>query len=384
MKDYRVFAVSVQGFNHKKEGQEKECQDYSLAIRIGKHHYEVFTGDRPCSEQKKQNPLKPKPYCCIAIVADGHGGDVFFRSAYGSKFASESARYCFSDFFRSMKKTPKESDLHQLIRSIVKTWNEKAKADFDGKPFGNSELSSLPEKTRKKYELAEDYRNAYGTTLIATGLCENYWFGIHIGDGRCVILKKDGTFEQPIRWDPRCYMNVTTSICDDDAAEGARIFMSDEKPAAIFLCSDGIDDSFPVNDNEKHLAKFFRALTIDFANKEFNTVYNDITNSLPVMSEKGSGDDMSIAGIIDTELLKQLVPILENQIKEEKITSEEIIGGQNNSDNIEKELPVDSREKIEESGLAEIEKAKIRTKDNSAYLDNGSNNTLGSNIDTNV
>jgi hypothetical protein len=317
----KVFAVTVQGNNHIDSG--KECQDYSLAVHGDKYFYETCVGKDYTWERKKQPLLNAKPLCCMVIVADGHGGDAYFRSDKGSQFAAESARNCIAEFLRTKKNLPLENEVIQLVRSVIKTWNDRIQADLDMKPFGNSELSVLPEKIKAKYLGGEDPRHAYGTTLIAAVTCENYWFGFHIGDGRCTVLNIDGSFSQPIPWDDRCFLNATSSICDDDAAERARVYIATDKPIAIFVCSDGIEDSYPVNDNDKYLAKFYRALAVSFAEQGFDTVYADIKKTLPIMSKKGSGDDMSLAGIFDTKTLDQITPVLKRDIAD--IKKEELI-----------------------------------------------------------
>ncbi|MDR1149038.1 MAG: protein phosphatase 2C domain-containing protein [Spirochaetaceae bacterium] len=316
MDNKRIFAVTVQGSNHLASG--KECQDYSIAVHGDKYFYETCIGKDDTWECWKQPLIKPKPFCCMAIVADGHGGDAYFRSSRGSQFAAESARNCIVEFLHTKKKQPSENEVKQLVRSVIKTWNDRVQEDFAAKPFGNSELGVLPDKLKAKYLAGEDPRHAYGTTLIAAVITENYWFGFHIGDGRCTILNNDGSFSQPIPWDDRCFLNITSSICDDDAAERARVYIDTIKPIAIFVCSDGIEDSYPINDNDKYLAKFYRALAVSFSEQDFDAVYADIKETLPIMSKKGSGDDMSLACIFDVITLGQIIPILKRDMADQK------------------------------------------------------------------
>jgi serine/threonine protein phosphatase PrpC len=321
MDNIKVFAVSVQGDNHKKT--DKECQDYSIAIRSEKKFYEHFIGEQSTWERKKQDRLRVKPQCCIAIVADGHGGDEFFRSSKGAQFAAESTRKCIIDFLEMKKnKKPTETEVRQLIKSILKTWNEKVQTHLGITPFGNSELIQLSDEIRAKYLAGEkDPRHAYGTTLIAAVKCDTFWFGFHIGDGKCTVLNQDCSFSQPIPWDERCFLNVTTSVCDDDSAETARIYVSndsDGNPLGIFLCSDGIDDSYPVNDNEKYLSKFYRSLALNFIDKDFEKAFNDVREVLPLLSKKGSGDDMSLSCILNIDGILRNAKFFKGQIEEEE------------------------------------------------------------------
>jgi len=336
----KVFAVSVQGENHKKATPPKPCQDYSYVLLSEQKYYEYFFGCESTWTHKPQKRFNSLPRCNIAIVADGHGSEEFIRSDRGSRFACISARDCIISFLKIQKKKPTEKNIHQLIKSIIKTWNEKVNADLGLSPFGNSELSEIPDGKRGRYLSDDEYRrHAYGTTLIVAVKCDTYWFGFHIGDGKCVVLSPNAAFSQPIPWDDRCFLNVTTSLCDDDAADRARVrILPDEKddyiPIATFLCSDGLDDSYPIKDNEKYLEKFYRTLTLNFIEKDFEKSFEDVKETLPLLSKKGSGDDISISCILDIDGIHKIKSFFDEQIKKEKDEKETIINEQiNNQDN---------------------------------------------------
>jgi len=79
MNAVKVLAVSIQGEAHRKNN--KECQDFSIAINSDHKSFERFVGNEPTWERKQQKRFKaPFPQCRIAIVADGHGSDEFIRS----------------------------------------------------------------------------------------------------------------------------------------------------------------------------------------------------------------------------------------------------------------------------------------------------------------
>jgi len=112
---------------------------------------------------------------------------------------------------------------------------------------------------------------------------------------------------------------------DDDAFERARFYFSfhEEKspPAAVFLCSDGIDDNYPVEGNEKHLFKLYRTIALTFAEDGFDSTCKQLKDLADSFAVKGKGDDVSIAGFINTEALKQAEPIWKKQIAEEEKSS---------------------------------------------------------------
>ena len=316
MNKYKSFAVTVTGISHDKQG--KPCQDDSCK------------GDGDSVS--------------IAIVADGHGDDNCFRSDKGAQFAVACATKGISEFvniqkskfsqgFFKTKDVPLQCDFEKEIRDLVKhiiaSWQVKVEDDYTSNPFTQEELKNVDEKHRMRFEADNglNKNKAYGTTLIVAVITDYYWFGIHIGDGRLTALYPDGKFDQPVPWDDKCYLNVVTSICDDNAVEKARCYCSfHEKktpPAAVFLCSDGIDDNYPVNENENHLFKLYRTIAITFAEDGFESTCEQLKDLANSFATKGKGDDTSIAGFIDMENLKEVVPIWQKQIAEEEVVTME-------------------------------------------------------------
>ncbi|MDR2660320.1 MAG: protein phosphatase 2C domain-containing protein [Spirochaetaceae bacterium] len=313
---YKSFAASVVGSNHIKHGKDKED-------RAG------------CLDNPKMS---------LAIVADGHGADECFRCATGAKIATECAIDALQDFINKLEPRFKEDFLRKasppsrqefdgmlrtLVKNIIARWHDEVDMDIKAKPFTAAELEKAGEKYRKKYEAGECLYKAYGTTLIAAAVTSHYWFGIHIGDGRFTALYRDGSFDQPVPWDEKCFLNQTTSICDEDAAERARVYHSfnSEKapPAAIFLCSDGVDDNYPVEENEKYLFRLYRTIALTFAEEGFDSTTRQIKDLANSFASKGKGDDTSIAGMVDMDVIKQAAPIWRRQIAAEEQAAEKTL-----------------------------------------------------------
>jgi len=84
------------------------------------------------------------------------------------------------------------------------------------------------------------------------------------------------------------------------------------------LCSDGVDDNYPVDENEKHLYKLYRTIALTFAEDGFESTYKQLIDLANQFATKGKGDDTSIAGFINMEGLKKAVPIWKKQIAEEE------------------------------------------------------------------
>ena len=90
----------------------------------------------------------------------------------------------------------------------------------------------------------------YGCTLMCFASTRTYWFAFHIGNGKCVAISVDSGrigSSDPVPWDEKCFRNVTTSLCDPEALDKFRYCYggTDTLPLAVFLGSDGIDDSLP-------------------------------------------------------------------------------------------------------------------------------------------
>jgi hypothetical protein len=68
-----------------------------------------------------------------------------------------------------------------------------------------------------RYDRGEKLEHIYGTTLIAGLLTDKYLLLLQQGDGRCDVFDANGEVSQPIPWDDKCFANVTTSLCEDDA-----------------------------------------------------------------------------------------------------------------------------------------------------------------------
>lgn len=276
--DYRAFNLTVIGASHIKNGMV--CQD--------------------CSQSCE------KTECRLVVVCDGHGGADYFRSDRGSKLAAVAFMDCMEnpDLIAALSAAATEkqrkSRIEQLIKSIIARWNSLVEQDMRQHPFDEDELSGVSEKARRRYEAGERLQAAYGTTLIGAVLAEDFWLGLQIGDGKCVVVSENGEFTQLIPWDEECFLNVTTSLCDENAAKEFRFCFSRTLPAAVFIGSDGIDDCFA---GDERLYDFYRVTLKSFAQTNVETAVAQLKEYLPTLSEKGSGDDMSVGILVNTDLV---------------------------------------------------------------------------------
>ena len=330
-----VFAISKVGASH--FPKRVPCQDYSLKWE----------------DEDVQ----------LIIVCDGHGSKTYVRSNVGSCLAAEITKEVLLNFvcntphmlFRNRKgavtarpeswddnlwgaspnktieamtETEQEnydqnklffeqvkdirdidSVFKRLFEEICMKWGEAIKKDSEGNPFTAEEKEALGNHRIEK---------AYGSTLMAFVKTPHYWFAFHIGDGRLITIDRHLDMVQPVPWDCNCFQNYTTSLCNTEPVKLFRYAFdgTGQFPAAVFCCSDGIEDSYGDYDiDPKKLHGFYRGLLDQFVKVGEETTLKKIENFLPVLSEKGSRDDMSLAAIINLDALQD--GLEEQEIRDE-------------------------------------------------------------------
>lgn len=329
MKHIITFSVTRIGAGHIKSG--KPCQDYSL------------------DWQSEDGSIQ------VAIVCDGHGGDTYVRSDRGSKLAAEIALRNIREMVEGVspalfldqegavtarpetekdgfspvpetnrpKNVPLGSDtgtedsrqqqaeqdrafyaavapirkqdqaFNHLFALIYTQWKAAIEKDVQDTPFTDQEKSYLQNARIAK---------AYGTTLMAFVRTPLYWFAFHIGDGKMLCCDVNFRWREPVPWDCNCFLNITTSLCGSNPLHSFRYAFSGKGdfPAAVILGSDGLDDSWCSMDR---LQNFYSQTLGIFNDLKKEETVRQLGDYLCQLSEKGSRDDMSMAGIIDMEAI---------------------------------------------------------------------------------
>ena len=316
------------GASHITKG--KSCQDYSLSWS---------------SDDKNTH---------IVIVCDGHGGDTYVRSDVGARIAAEvslkiiretldcipptllldkagavTARPNTEDplplshkvheteeqiaqnelFYKQIENNKKQDSFFtHLFGRIYSEWDSLITEDSVQSPFNEEELSLLGRANIEK---------AYGCTLMAFVRTPLYWFAFHIGDGKMLCLDNCHNWFEPVPWDCNCFLNVTTSLCANNPVPSFRYAFNGkgEFPIAVLLGSDGIDDSWQTMEKLQNFYNHTLSIFGDLGNEQ---AVKELKDYLPKLSEKGSRDDMSIAGIIDMEAIQKASAIFK---KKEEITA---------------------------------------------------------------
>ena len=288
---------------------------------IGSSH---LASGKPCQDASYS---ETSDRMSIAIVSDGHGGAIHSRSDIGAQMALRAARYV-------MDNNPLTSWQDPTIRTalfdeLVRLWRELVMEHYELLSYNED-----PDPTTifdiKPKEDPQNIYSLYGCTLMVACIYENGWFVFQIGDGKCVTINSlQKIFEtsennsngsilisrltsEPVPTDDRCFLNMTTSLCDPNASTEFRFCggNEDSTPVAIFLGSDGIDNSWQT---EKALHNFYIEVLKHCTSAE--DVIRDLAEALPQLSQAGSQDDMSVAAIVDKDLLaKNIAHLIRYQI----------------------------------------------------------------------
>ena len=119
---------------------------------------------------------------------------------------------------------------------------------------------------------------------------------MQIGDGAACIIRKNGNKLIPIETiDENQFGGRTNSLSSSNCLSLFRYFYSKHIPKAIIVASDGVVDSYAGN-NGMDFLNFCSRLT-DLFTEDYNQAQGFLDDWLPQLSEKGSQDDMSVAGI---------------------------------------------------------------------------------------
>lgn len=264
----------------------------------------------------------------LLALSDGHGSRPHFRSDRGSHIAVETALEVLEEFAGHFNvcmlpgvgcttlqqgtlaefpnpQSPEADNifrhmgaaiLYRWERKVVKDWLENKLKEDERALLKPDELAELEKGVRHKI------LRTYGCTLQAAIRTDSYWLALHLGDGKIVAARKDGSIYEPVPWDKDCFQNITTSICDISAAEFRYCYSVDsDEASALFLASDGMDDSFPTAQD------LYSCYGINFLGRinynGWDYFSQNVDKLLDRYSQYYSGDDMSLACWIDLDAI---------------------------------------------------------------------------------
>lgn len=285
---FNGFSHSVKGASHEVSG--KVCQD-SSGHKVTENY-------------------------AVAVVADGHGSKKHFRSNIGSRCAVEATMETVSKFYENIEEL--EANLpknHKLIirnieKQIISNWNERVLkhllenpvTDAEKEPFTPEEFEKIP---------PESY---YGTTLVAAVTGKTYSFGIQIGDGSLVAMFEDGETLIPMEYNEANPANITSSMCNSNAASMFDSFYVENRPVlAMYASTDGLYTSFGSDVDFLDYHTIITGQLIDIL--KFDP---SIQKNLEKRSHFGTEDDISLACVFNDEKVHLKIDLINEQIAENK------------------------------------------------------------------
>jgi serine/threonine protein phosphatase PrpC len=280
-----AFHTKAQGVSHKEKKPPTPCQDSAGSF------------------------LSQRKTVGIAVVADGHGGAKYFRSRRGAELAVRFSKDELWKFYQSCTKGDIpfdnskqgniffEKNIVRVEQNIIRKWREVVVTEIKNKPLTDDELKHCTEHKFDSDDIQtnpEKHVDVYGTTLVAALIAPNFWVAIRIGDGKCVSIDEDGKAKicVPEEEDEKLGFGATTSLCASNAADNFKYDFGFDPIRGITVATDGVTDSFLPDTylefNEKLHQNFL---------EDHDAALKELEAFLPVLSEKGSRDDVSIAGI---------------------------------------------------------------------------------------
>jgi len=130
-------------------------------------------------------------------------------------------------------------------------------------------------------------------------------------------------------------LNKTTSLCDSQAIDGFRYcYQGDGSfPVAVFLGSDGIDDTYG---DEDGLYNFYVELYKIILQRGAKEAKKELKKTLPIISKRGSKDDMSIACVYnDSNSIETIDLLIKYQISQ---LEKDVIEVQNKIEQLKKKI----------------------------------------------
>lgn len=289
----------------------------------------------------------------IAIVADGHGATECYRSSVGSRLVCEVTLECLKEFAEANTRDDTVEErfyndiltniryqtmaIRQLTDIIIARWSDRVFEYHNNNPITEDEKELLESKYDENRidEISQNVLHIYGTTMMAALQLPKCAVLLHQGDGRLNVVFEDGSIEQPVPWDVRCEDTTTTSMCDQDVATSIRskvLDFNERKVAGYLLGSDGVEDGY--RDTYDDLGgthcllggvkAFYKDLLCKMVTMSKDEFKEYLREFLPIFSAEGkfsrsgSGDDVSVAGIVNIESIK---PLTEQFIMDAKMYS---------------------------------------------------------------
>lgn len=223
----------------------------------------------------------------IIAVSDGHGGEPYFRSDRGSRFAVEAVREAFTALSAGGAASAADRDrlsaeITALPERIVAGWRAAVTADISA--------DSDPRL------MVADPHVAYGATCIAAAFGPGVSIFAQLGDGDLLAAAAGEDLTKPLPDDEGLEGEQTYSLCHLDAPAHFRtkLFVAPHPlagPEFAMASSDGLSKSFAEDSQFFDVAWRWRSLVVQ---NGIEATCGDLETWLARCSEMGSGDDNTL------------------------------------------------------------------------------------------
>ena len=263
----QVYCKTHIGYSHIR--QSKRCQDYSSMYKDNERT--IIT-------------------CC-----DGHGGNIYIRSHFGSKFAALALYNVLINInINQIRKMKETGDFHKLKLSILCEWNRLVEQHLGSYSFKKKELKNLNEEEIE--DLINNPVRAYGTTLTGALVIKDLILMIGIGDTECLVSINNKL--EKVFLDDQSVANITTSMCQENVYDSLQVAVySVETIDGVFLCTDGLTSPYVSYSN---LNDSLIQPIIEKSGTTHSLLFlEDFIKTLA--TKLGNGDDVSLACVIFKE-----------------------------------------------------------------------------------
>ena len=241
----------------------------------------------------------------VGAVADGHGHAIGIRARQGSQLAVDVALREGAALGERLVTSDGPADvatesLRALPRLLAESWARSVLDHLAANPIDRSELTARDGLAAPDPETIE--RNpllAYGTTLLLAVCAAGLVALAQIGDGAILTVAPDESVASPVPGDDRLVGSQTTSLASATASGEFRCALV-RMPLLVMLATDGYVNSFATEDG---FAEAARDIVMVARVEGLEVVERSLPDWLASTSREGSGDDASLALLVDREIL---------------------------------------------------------------------------------
>lgn len=237
---------------------------------------------------------KPRPTPLTLAVADGHGSPAYYRSDVGARLAVEAALNSIDHSYQAARRGKRTYGWlrgieRRLPHKILSKWRRSVSRHFENHP------SPAPNGCSVSTSRHDDYRCAYGSTLLVVVIDSDGILFCQIGDGDILEVSSTGMVQRVFPPDPRFLGNETTSLSSATTADFRTTYReatpTSSQPALIVAATDGYSNSFEDEDAFLRVGiDYLEAIRRD----GWLATRTNMMSWLQETSSQGSGDDISV------------------------------------------------------------------------------------------